>query len=103
VTTLFVDDAGIWRYDQGEPDLGMCWEAIVSVTLHKTHDGTQVVLALEFDDAHGEVFVITDRLHGFDEVTTAAAAQLEAFGDNLRAADASTTTLDDPRQIWQRE
>ena len=101
MTQLLADDSGIWRSDPGEADLGMRWEAVVQVTLHKVHDGTGVLVVLEFDDADGEVFVITDAMPGFAQVQQIAGERL-SMGEALDGAMRSETTLSDPRVIWQR-
>jgi len=102
MTRLFADARGIFRSDEGEPDLGMRWEAIAAVTMHMVHDGKRAVLVIELDDAQGETFVIADGLPGFDAALDALRQHLPALGESLREAQQSDTPMSDPRELWRR-
>lgn len=103
MTTISVDDEGVWCQDASEPRMGIRWEEIYAVSAYRDEEGGKALATVELDFDFGEYISLHDSWPGFDAALEAINMHLAGANPNWRESIYSLQSDEDPVVLWSRQ
>lgn len=103
MTTISVDDEGVWCEDSAHPRMGIRWEEICAVSAYKEDEAGNTGVTVELDFDSGEYVSLHACWSGFDAALDAIGVRMTDAIPGWRSRIDSLQADEDPVVLWSRQ